>query len=76
MYNPSHVLTYESLKLDEILHYEEKPLSKLDKRDKNLRNKSIPLVKVLWSNHGTEEVTWEKEADMRQRTPQNFEGNS
>ena len=39
---------------------------------KELRNSRIPLVKVLWSNHGVEKATWEKEADMRDLYPSLF----
>ena len=39
---------------------------------KELRNKKIPLVKVLWRNHKTEEATWESEETMRQQYPQLF----
>ncbi|XP_057550621.1 uncharacterized protein LOC130828676 [Amaranthus tricolor] len=39
---------------------------------KELRNKSIPLVKVLWTHHGEEEATWEKESDIRSRYPHLF----
>ena len=43
---------------------------------KELQNKQIPLVKVLWRNHKTEEATWESEEVMRQQYPQLFnEGN-
>ena len=43
---------------------------------KELRNKRIPLVKVLWRKHKTEEATWESEETMRQQYPQLFnEGN-
>ncbi|KAK8697891.1 hypothetical protein V6N13_114025 [Hibiscus sabdariffa] len=31
----------------------------LDREIKRLRNKIVPLVKVLWKNHRAEEVTWE-----------------
>ncbi|XP_048502768.2 uncharacterized protein LOC125498579 [Beta vulgaris subsp. vulgaris] len=73
IHDPSHVLSYEPLKIDETLTYEEKPLQILDHREKVLRQKTIPLVKVLWSNHGEEEATWEKESDMRDRYPQLFQ---
>ena len=36
---------------------------------KELRNKQIPLVKVLWRNHKTEEATWEIEEVMWQQYP-------
>ena len=42
----------------------------LDSTVKKLRNKEIPLVKVLWRNHGVEEATWEPEDDMRKDYPE------
>ena len=48
--DPSHVLSQEPLALDPDLSYEECPVQILDKRVKELRNKYIPLVKVLWYN--------------------------
>ena len=50
LHNPSHVLSYESLDLDPKLTYEERPVKILDRKDKVLRNKIVPLVKVLWRN--------------------------
>ena len=44
----------------------------LDRQDKMLRNKIIPLVKVLWKNHKIEEATWEREDDMKARYPKLF----
>ena len=34
----------------------------VDRKEKILRNKIIPLVKVLWGNQGIKEATWESEA--------------
>ena len=45
--DPTRVLCYEGLELDQDLSYEEKPIQILDRKDKVLRNKTIPLVKVL-----------------------------
>ena len=59
--DPSHILQPESIEIDEILTYEEKPVKLLDRTMKELRNKRIPLIKVLWRNHEIEEVTWEVE---------------
>ncbi len=39
---------------------------------KELRNKRVPLVKVLWKNHATKEATWESEDVMRHQYPQLF----
>ena len=63
--DPSHVITQEPIEVHEDLTYEEKPVKILDRQDKRLRNKVIPLVKFLWKNHKIEEATWEREDDMR-----------
>lgn len=68
----THVLSYEGLDLDQDLSYEEKPMHILDKKDKVLMNKTIPLVKVLWRNSKFEEATWELESDMRNDIPSSF----
>lgn len=49
-----------------------RPVQILDKKDKALRNKVIPLVKVLWRNHKVEEATWEREDEMRVKYPHLF----
>ncbi|KAA0047049.1 Retrotransposable element Tf2 [Cucumis melo var. makuwa] len=65
--DPSHILEAEPVHLKENLSYEEEPIQILDKKEQVLRNKVIPLVKVLWRNHNTEEVTWETEQAMKAR---------
>ncbi|KAL0544053.1 hypothetical protein IC582_019164 [Cucumis melo] len=71
--DPSHVVDYEPLEIDENLGYVEQPVEVLAREVKTLRNKEIPLVKVLWRNHRVEEATWEREDDMRSRYPELFE---
>ncbi|TYK29713.1 ty3-gypsy retrotransposon protein [Cucumis melo var. makuwa] len=71
--NPSHVVDYESLEIDENLSNTEQPVEVLAREVKMLRNREIPLVKVLWRNHKVEETTWEREDDMRARYPELFE---
>ncbi|KAA3461489.1 DNA/RNA polymerases superfamily protein [Gossypium australe] len=39
---------------------------------KELRNKHIALVKVLWQRHGVEEATWEPEEAIRKQYPNLF----
>ena len=58
--------------MDQDLSYEERPVQLLDRKDKVLRNKTIPLVKVLWKNSKSEEATWELEADMKEKYPEHF----
>ena len=53
--------------------FEEKPIKILDHREKKLRGKTIPLVRVLWSHREAEESTWERENMMHTNYPQLFE---
>ena len=74
--DPSHVVSSETIDFKPNLTYEEDPVEILDREVKELWNKRIPLVKVLWRNPKTEEVTWESEEVMRHQYPQLFnEGN-
>ena len=70
--DPSHVVSSETIELRPDLTYEEEPVEILAREIKELRNKKILLVKVLWRNHKTEEATWESEETMRQQYPQLF----
>ena len=72
LHDRSHVLSYESLNVDLKLTYEEKLVKILDRKDKVLHYKTMPLVKILWSNHVVEEATWEMEEDMRKKYPELF----
>ncbi|XP_016738023.1 uncharacterized protein [Gossypium hirsutum] len=54
----------EEIKVRLDLTFEEEPMQILDREVKVLRKKSIPLVKVLWHNHSSEEATWEPEEAM------------
>ena len=69
----SHVLRKQPVQLRENLTYEEQPIEILDRREQVLSRKIIPLVKVLWRNHGIEEEIWEHEHQMRTQYPQIFE---
>ena len=68
--DPSHVLKYDTIALQKDLSYEERPISILDRGMKQLRSKSISIVKVLWSNSSEREATWELEEDMLARYPE------
>ena len=54
------------------LSYDEEPKAIMAREVKQLRNKQVPLVKVLWQQHGREEATWELEATMKAKYPQLF----
>ena len=55
--------------VQEDLSYEETPVQILDRKEKVLRNKTVPLVKVLWRGQKYEEATWEPEEQMRSSYP-------
>ena len=55
VHDPMHVINHYHLAMSEGLSYIEKLIEILDRCDQVLRNKVIPLVRVLWQNH-----TWEK----------------
>ena len=72
----SHVVSSETIELRPDLMYEEEPVEILNREVKELRKKRIPLVKVLWRNHKTEEAMWESKEVIRQQYLQIFnEGN-
>ena len=74
MLDPSHVFSYSPLQLQEDLSYTVEPVQVLDRKEKQLRNKAIPLVKVLRRSQEIEETTWEAEEEMRKTYPQLFQG--
>ena len=57
VFDPSHVLKDLPIHIEENLTYEAQPMEFLDKRDRVLRTKIIPLIKVLWRNQSYEEAT-------------------
>ncbi|XP_052197273.1 uncharacterized protein LOC127804449 [Diospyros lotus] len=71
--DPTHVIKHQALEIQQDLKYEEAPISIVTREVQRLRNKDIPLVKVLWQHHSVEEATWEREDDMRSKYPQLFD---
>ena len=69
MSDPSHVVSSETINLRPDLTYEEDPVEILAREVKELLKKRIPLVKVLWRNHKTEESRYESKEVMRQQYP-------
>ena len=63
--DPSHVLDYSGLQLDDRLTLEEYLVH-------ILRSYSIPFVKVAWSHHSDKDATWEREDWMRELHPHLF----
>ena len=69
----SHILPVQEIQVQEDLSYDEEPKTIFAREVKQLLNKQVPLVKVLWQHHGREEATWELEATMKAQYPQLFE---
>ncbi|KAG8503456.1 hypothetical protein CXB51_001429 [Gossypium anomalum] len=72
--DPSHVVSLTEIELQPDMTYEEEPIKILAREVKQLRNKNVALVKVLWQRHGIEEATWESEETMRNQYPHLFTG--
>ncbi|KAA0056524.1 Chromo domain-containing protein [Cucumis melo var. makuwa] len=65
--DPSLVLREQPVELKEDLSYDEEAVRILDRKEQVLRNKTVPLIKVLWRHHGVEEATWEPKDQMKKR---------
>ena len=70
--DPSHIIEYENVALQDNLSFVVSPDRIIDVKVKQLRNKYIPLVKVVWKGLSPEEATWEMESEMRQKYPHLF----
>ena len=69
----SHILPVQEIQVQEDFSYDEEPKAIMAQEVKELRNKQVPLVKVLWQHHGREEATWEPKTTMSAQYPQLFE---
>ena len=70
--NTSHILLVQDIQVQEDFTFDEGPKAILDREIRQLRNKQVPMVKVLWHHHGMEEATWLQESTMRVQYPQLF----
>jgi len=53
-------------KLKSDLVYEEKVVAVIDCKERVTRNRVVKFYKVLWSNHGEEDATWETEDYLKE----------
>jgi len=68
--DPDHTTVTEPIEITENLVYKERSVQRLHCRIKQLDNKQIPL---LWTNHTSQEATWETEEAMKTKYPLLFE---
>ena len=72
--DPSHIISPSEVEIQADMSYEEEPMRILAREVKELRNKRVPLVKVLWLKQRIKEATWETESSMKERYPNLFTG--
>ena len=61
------------VKLKPDLVYEEKLVAVLDRKERVTRNRVVKFYKVLWSNLGEEDATWETEDYLKKVYKRFFE---
>ena len=71
--DPSHVIEPDVIQLRNDLSFEVSPAKIVDRKAKQLRNKEIQLVKVVWDQK-TGDATWELEEKMKIQYPELFHG--
>ena len=71
--DPSHILKSDLVQVKENLSFEVKPNKILDSQVKQLRGRSIPMVKVLWVPISGDS-TWEIEDEIQASYPNLFIG--
>ena len=67
--DPSHVIEPDVIHLRDDLSFEASPARIMDRKAKQLRNKEIQLVKVVWDQK-TGDATWELEEKMKTQYPE------
>jgi hypothetical protein len=69
---PEEQFPIEDLEVQEDLTYIEKPTQILETTDRVTRRSTIRMCKVKWGHHSEEEVTWEREDDLKAKYPELF----
>jgi hypothetical protein len=72
--DPFQPLAFETVELRSDLTFQPQPIQVVDRSIKTLRNKEIPLVKVIWEGSPPGEATWELESKMMETYPHLFQG--
>ncbi|KAI3807486.1 hypothetical protein L1987_23416 [Smallanthus sonchifolius] len=69
---PTERVPLNDFVVDDTLNYVEEPVAILDRKEKRLRKKVVPIVKVQWKHRKGSKATWEPEAEMREHYPHLF----
>ncbi|KAK1406306.1 hypothetical protein QVD17_41599 [Tagetes erecta] len=62
----------DDIRVDETMHFIEKPIEIMDREIKQLKRSRIPIVKVRWEGKRGAEFTWEREDQMKTKYPHLF----
>jgi hypothetical protein len=68
--DPIRVLPQVLVEVKKDLTLKVRPIRILEWEVKELRNKKIPIVRVLWQSTQIKEETWERDIKMRKKYPQ------
>jgi hypothetical protein len=71
--DPARILPQVPVEVEGDLKLELMPIRILDWEVKELRNRKIPIVRILWRNTQIKEETRERESKMRKKYPNLFE---
>jgi hypothetical protein len=66
---PEERVHVRRIKLKSDLTYEEKHVYVLDTQERVTRSRVVKLYKVVWSNHGERDATWEREDYLKDNYP-------
>ncbi|KAI3761239.1 hypothetical protein L1987_51651 [Smallanthus sonchifolius] len=62
----------DDVRIDETMHFVEKPVEVMDREIKQLKRSRIPIVKIRWESKRGPEFTWEREDQMKLKYPHLF----
>ncbi|KAI4321445.1 hypothetical protein MLD38_034825 [Melastoma candidum] len=70
--DPRHVLHDEQIEVAPNLQVTTEPVEIVDRMEKQLRHRVVPMVRVRWLHGNIEEFTWETESKMKEMYPYLF----
>ncbi|KAD7477252.1 hypothetical protein E3N88_00388 [Mikania micrantha] len=62
----------DDIRVNDTMHFVEKPVEIMDREVKKLKRSRIPIVKVRWESKRGPEFTWEREDQMKLKYPHLF----
>ncbi|KAI4381642.1 hypothetical protein MLD38_007699 [Melastoma candidum] len=71
--DPRHVLHDEQIEVAPNLQVATEPVEIVDRMEKQLRHRVVPMVRVRWVHGNIEELTWDTESKMKEMYPYLFE---